>query len=193
MEDSSSTPNALFRQIKSTGPAPVHLWDPPFCGDIQIRISRSGQWFYQGSEIKRAAMVRLFSNVMRLDEDDCYYLVTPVEKVRIEVEDCPFVAQLLEVRDPGPNQQLIFTTSTEEEVIADASHPIEVEIADDSSSPHPVVLVRSNLKALINRNVFYQLVDMAIEMPGAKSSITEIVVRSCGVDFPLGQFPTPST
>ena len=107
--------------------------------------------------------------------------------MRIEVEDCPFVAQLLEVRDQGANQQLVFTTNTKEEVIADESHRIEVEVGDEADSPHPLVLVRSNLKALISRSVFYQLVEIAVPVPRAKGNITDMLVRSCGVDFSLGE------
>lgn len=149
-----------IKQVK--GPAPVHLWNPPFCGDIDMRIAADGTWYYQNSPIRRPAMVRLFSSVLRLDPDGCYYLVTPVEKVRIRVDDCPFVAQLLEVEGSvaDGSQKLTFITNTEERILADSEHPILVDTPGQSKEPHPRILCRSNLYALISRNVYYQLAEL---------------------------------
>ncbi|MGV6839778.1 MAG: DUF1285 domain-containing protein [Planktomarina sp.] len=143
---------------KGKGPAPVHLWNPPFCGDIDMRIARDGTWFYQGSPIGRAPMVRLFSSILKREGDD-YFLVTPVEKVGITVEDAPFVAVDFE----ATGDALQFTTHVGDTVTADANHPIRVDIDPDTGQPSPYILVRSNLEALIDRKTFYRLVDMGVE------------------------------
>lgn len=145
----------------NTGLPPVHTWNPPFCGDMDMVIRRDGSWYYMGSPIERASMVRLFSTIMRHDDDDCYYLVTPVEKVRIQVEDAPFVAIAVDVAGEGQNQVLTFTTNTGDTVRLDSEHPFRVELDPVSAEPSPYVLVRDRLEALIHRNVFYQLADMA--------------------------------
>lgn len=147
---------------KSKGLPPVHLWNPDFCGDIDMRIARDGTWYYQGTPIGRKPMVRLFSTIIRRDGDD-YFLVTPVEKVGIQVEDAPFVAVALQVSGEGEEQVLRFTTNIGDEVIADVEHQIRVELDPVTQEPSPYVLVRSNLEALIHRNVFYQLVGLAVE------------------------------
>lgn len=140
---------------------PVHLWNPPFCGDLDMRIARDGRWFYMGTPIGRPAMVRLFSTVIRRDGDD-YFLVTPVEKVGITVDDAPFVAVELAVDGAEEAQVLRFTTSVGDEVEAGAEHPIRVETDPQSQEPAPYVHIRANLEALIHRNVFYQLVELAV-------------------------------
>ena len=162
MSGNSFNPESFAKQIRQDrGPAPVHLWDPPFCGDIDMRIARDGTWHYQGSPIQREAMVRLFSSVLRRDEDQCHYLVTPVEKLRIQVEDCPFVATLVDREGEGAEQRLTFTLNTGEQVVADSDHRITV--GEHEGEPHPRLHVRDGLMALIHRNVFYQLADMAGE------------------------------
>jgi uncharacterized protein len=159
-------PEGLVQAIKQiSGPAPVHLWNPPFCGDIEMRIASDGSWHYQNSPIRRSAMVKLFSSILRLEEDGRYYLVTPVEKVGIQVDDCPFVAQLLEVEGQGKDQKLWFITNTGDRVLADKDHPIEVSIDPITDAPHPRLLCRSNLYALIARNVFYQIADLIERQP----------------------------
>ncbi|HJO12924.1 MAG TPA: DUF1285 domain-containing protein [Gammaproteobacteria bacterium] len=170
------------------GPAPVHLWDPPFCGEMDMRIARDGTWFHQGAPIRRQSMVKLFASILRLDPDDCYYLVTPVEKVRITVDDCPFVATLLEARGSGREQELQFTTNIEETVVAGEAHQIRVTEDVETAEPHPVVHIRSGLNALINRNVFYRLVDLAETRD--ESSRTISGVWSGGQFFALGSFET---
>ncbi len=137
------------------GPPPVHLWDPPHCGDIDMRIARDGTWFYLGTPIGRPAMVRLFSSILRLDPDG-YVLVTPVEKVGIRVDDAPFVVVDVEARDGA----LTFRTNVDEEVTAGPDHPIRVERDPETGEPAPYLLVRRNLEALIDRKTFYRLVDL---------------------------------
>ena len=153
-------PFELLRKIKSRGPAPVHLWDPPFCGDMDMVIARDGTWIHEGQPIRRPAMVKLFASVLKLEDDGDYYLVTPVEKVRIQVQDCPFVALEMEVAGEGRQQKLIFTTNAGEIVMAGAEHSIRIDVNPETAEPHPVVHVRSGLNALINRAVFYRLVDL---------------------------------
>lgn len=141
------------------GPAPVHLWNPPFCGDLDIRIARDGTWFYLGTPIGRHEMVKLFSSILRKDGDD-YFLVTPVEKVGIRVDDAPFVAVDVEAEGTGQAQALRFTTNVGDEVVAGPDHPIRVVRDAGTGEPSPYVLVRAGLEALIDRKSFYRLVEL---------------------------------
>ena len=155
--------NDLLAQIPKPekGLPPVHLWNPDFCGDIDMRIARDGTWFYLGTPIGRKPMVRLFSTIIRRDGDD-YFLITPVEKVGIKVDDAPFVAILLQVQGEGESQVLRFTTNVDDIIEAGAEHPLRVSIDPETQEPAPYVHVRSNLEALIHRNVFYQLVELSV-------------------------------
>ena len=141
------------------GLPPVHLWNPPFCGDLDMRIARDGTWFYLGTPIGRAPLVRLFSTILRKDGDD-YFLVTPVEKVGITVDDAPFVAVDFEVSGSGQSQTLTFENNVGDFFAAGPDHPIRVERDADTGEPSPYVLVRTNLEALIDRKSFYRLVDI---------------------------------
>lgn len=161
---------------------PVHLWNPEFSGDMDMRIARDGSWFHEGEQIHRNSMVRMFSSILRRDEDQCYYLVTPVEKFRIQVDDAPFVATLLDVDNNNGQQQLRFTTNIEESVIADHDHPIRVE-QGVNDEPLPYIRVRDNLDALISRNVFYQLADLVEERVVDGQKV--MGVCSSGEFFPL--------
>lgn len=196
MTDKTASPDNLLKQIgKQRGPAPVHDWDPPYCGEMDMRIAADGRWYHEGSPIGRIAMVRLFSSILRLDDDGHHYLVTPVEKVRIRVDDCPFVAQLLDVSGEGEGQRLSFTLNTGETVTAGAEHPITVS-TDEDQQPHPVLEVRYGLKALISRSVFYQMV--ALADTGSSSEVSDKLLKnnnseevmgvvSDGVFFTLGE------
>ncbi|MCY3996329.1 MAG: DUF1285 domain-containing protein, partial [Rhodobacter sp.] len=143
------------RAASRRGPPPVHLWNPPFCGDLDIRIARDGTWFYLGTPIGREELVKLFSSVLRRD-DDGYFLVTPVEKVGITVDDAPFVAVDFEVRGKGRDQILTFTTNVGDSAAAGPDHPIRVERDGRTGEPSPYVLVRARLEALIDRKSFYR-------------------------------------
>lgn len=177
----------LFAQVpKSKGLPPVHLWNPAFCGDIDMRIARDGTWFYQGTPIGRKPMVRLFSTILRRDGDD-YVLVTPVEKVGIKVDDAPFVAVRLDVQGEGERQVLRFTTNVEDEVEAGPEHPLRVVIDPRTQEPSPYVHLRANLEALINRNVFYQLVELAVSR--TVDGQRWLGVWSHGEFFPIGLEP----
>tara|TARA_X000001036_G_scaffold373882_1_gene361998 strand:- start:806 stop:1390 length:585 start_codon:yes stop_codon:yes gene_type:complete len=151
-----------FSKRKNKGIPPVEKWNPPFCGDIDMHILRNGKWTYMGSEIKRPAMIKLFSNIIRLDDDGHYYLVTPVEKVRIKVDDAPFVAvSMNKIKVEGVNC-LSFTTNVQDEVTLSKENPIEIVISDNDE-PSPYITIRNNLKALISRSVYYDLINMAEE------------------------------
>ena len=171
---------------KAKGLPPVHLWNPECCGDIDMRIARDGTWYYMGTPIGRKAMVKLFSTIIRRDGDD-YFLVTPVEKCGIQVDDAPFVAQSLQVQGEGRDQLLRFTTNVEDEVVAGAEHLLRVEIDPVTGEPAPYLHVRVNLEALIHRNVFYQLVDLAVSEK--RDGQDWLGVWSAGVFFPIGPLP----
>jgi uncharacterized protein len=146
---------------KGSGPAPVHLWNPPFCGDLDIRIARDGTWFYLGTPIGRPALVKLFSNILKM-EGDRYFLVTPVEKVGITVEDAPFVAVDFTIEGSQDTQAVTFETQVGETVTAGPMHPIRVVRDPESGEPSPYVMVRNGLEALIDRKSFYRLVDLGV-------------------------------
>ncbi|MBM7066262.1 DUF1285 domain-containing protein [Actibacterium sp. 188UL27-1] len=177
------TPNAeglaaSARAATKEGGAPVHLWNPPFCGDIDMRIARDGTWFYEGTPIGRAPLVKLFSSILR-KEDDRYFLVTPVEKVGIVVEDAPFVA--VDIEPIGEDLQ--FTTQVGDVVTAGPDHPIRVERDPKTGEPSPYVLIRNNLEALIDRKSFYRLVDQGSHSDHGGDRW--FGVHSGGVFFPI--------
>ncbi|MDG0989514.1 MAG: DUF1285 domain-containing protein [Yoonia sp.] len=169
---------ASARAAKKGGLPPVHLWNPPFCGDLDMRIARDGTWFYLGTPIGRFELVKLFSTILRRDGDD-YFLVTPVEKVGITVDDAPFVAVDFNQVDDG----LVFETNVGDLVTAGPENPIRVVRDVETGEPSPYVLVRSNLEALIDRKSFYRLVDI-----GETADVDGVAwfgVRSNGVFFEI--------
>ncbi len=185
MSDSDKA-GELLGQIPAVrdGLPPVHLWNPPFCGDIDMRIDREGTWYYLGSPIGRKPMVKLFSSVLKR-EGDAYFLVTPVEKVGIRVDVAPFVAVALQVEGQGRAQRLHLVTNVDETLVAGAEHPLRVEEHAETGEPAPFVRVRGNLEALVHRNVFYQLVELAV--PGEVDGQPWLGVWSDGVFFPIGR------
>ena len=152
---------ASARAAQKGGLPPVHLWNPPHCGDIDMRIARDGTWFYLGTPIGRPELVRLFSTILRKDGDD-YVLVTPVEKVGITVDDAPFVA----VDFNRKGDVLVFETNVGDKMTAGPDHPIRVERDPETGEPSPYILVRANLEALIDRKSFYRLVDLGTHHDG---------------------------
>lgn len=162
---------------------PIEKWHPDQVDPIDIRIARDGAWYYQGTPIGRKKMVNLFSSVLRKEGSE-FYLVTPVEKLRIEVEDAPFVAVEMEREGRGRRQTLAFRTNTEDWVIADRGHPIRVETDPRTGEPSPYVLVRARLEALIARPVFYRLVEIAERRREGGKEV--LGVWSRGAFFPLG-------
>lgn len=169
---------AAAKQAPGRGLPPVHLWNPAHSGEIDIVIRRDGSWFHEGGPIGRERLVRLFSTVLRKDPDGIY-LVTPVEKLRITVEDAPFVAVRVD-RDGGA---LRFLTNVGDEVEAGPENPIRVEAGQDGE-PRPYLHVRGGLEALIARPVFYELVEMAQERPTPDGPT--LGVESNGAWFPVG-------
>ena len=169
------------KKASKKGPPPVHLWDPPFCGDLDMEIRRDGTWFYLGTPIGREALVRLFSSILKL-EDGKYFLVTPVEKVGIRVEDAPFIAVDFTTEGEGDDQSIRFTTNVGDVVLADAEHAIRVEHSADGE-PRPYLHVRRGLEALIDRKSFYRLVDLAVTREHEGEAWTGVI--SAGSFFPI--------
>lgn len=153
---------ASVRAAKGKGLPPVHLWNPPFCGDLDMRIARDGTWFYQGTPIGRPGLVRLFSTILRKDGDK-YFLVTPVEKVGITVDDAPFVAVDFDVSGEGQQQRLTFHTNVGDSVTAEPETPLRFVRDPETGEPSPYVMVRAGLEALIDRKSFYRLVELGME------------------------------
>ena len=188
---SDEAANALMKVIadaekagsnKKTGEKglpPVHLWEPDYCGDIGMKIARDGQWYYDNSPIGRKKLVRLFSTILRHDKDGEHYLVTPAEKIRVEVEDAPFVATLMHVSGSGQDQVLRFETNVGDFTEAGPDHTMRFEIDAESGEPSPYVHVRARLEALIARAVFYDLVELAEVHDG------QFGVWSQGIFFPI--------
>ena len=174
---------AAKAQAPGRGLPPVHLWNPAHCGDIDIVIKKSGLWFHEGTPIGREALVRLFSTVLRKDPDG-FHLVTPVEKMKITVEDAPFIAVRLDaVADDAGEPVLRFTTNVGDTVEAGSDNPIRVEVDPETGEPRPYVHVRRGLEALIARPVFYELSELAEERDQAGEPI--LGVRSHGAWFAI--------
>lgn len=160
------------------GLPPVERWNPPYCGDLDIRIARDGTWFYLGTPIGRPELVRLFAGILRKD-GDAYFLVTPVEKVGIRVDDAPFVA----VDFNREGDALRFVTNVGDEMLAGPDHPIRVERDPQTGEPAPYILVRRNLEALIDRKSFYRLVE--IGETATHEGADWFGLRSGGAFFPI--------
>jgi uncharacterized protein len=153
--------NAASEKSGGKGLPPVHLWNPPFCGDLDMRIAGDGTWFYMGTPIGRPALVRLFSTILKR-EDGKHFLVTPVEKVGIRVDDAPFLAvEMLEESDER-GRLLRFRTNVDDWVDCDAGHRMRFEAAADGGLT-PYLHVRADLWAKVTRAVYYDLVDMGEE------------------------------
>jgi hypothetical protein len=165
------------------GLPPVDKWNPPFCGDIDMEIRADGTWFYMGTPIGRQPLVRLFSTVLRKDEDGKTYLVTPVEKVGIRVADAPFVAVEMQSVERDGEPVLSFRTNVGDVVEADADHPLRFEIVGESRQLKPYLLVRGRLEALVSRAVMYDLVALGevVDVQGADT----FAIRSGGEIFPV--------
>ena len=160
--DVSSPLRGLGEVTKSRGLPPVERWNPPFCGDIDMRIAADGTWFYMNSPIGRKPLVKLFSSILRLDEDGKYYLVTPVEKCGIKVDDAPLFAIRLSVEGQGREQTIKLETQVDDEVVIGPKHPMRVADEAGTGGLKPYVLVRRNLEALVSRALFYDLVALGV-------------------------------
>ncbi|WP_298915858.1 DUF1285 domain-containing protein [uncultured Roseobacter sp.] len=152
---------ASLTAAKTRGLPPVHLWNPPFCGDLDMRIARDGTWFYQGTPIGRPGLVKLFASILKREAGK-FYLVTPVEKVGITVDDAPFVAVDFEAQGSGQDQILTFETNVGDKAVAGSDLPIRVVRDAETGEPSPYILIRADLEALIDRKSFYRLVDLGV-------------------------------
>jgi hypothetical protein len=169
------------RDAGKRGLPPVHLWNPDFCGDIDMRIARDGTWFYMGTPIGRPALVRLFSTILKR-EGDKHFLVTPVEKVGIRVDDAPFMAVEMEKDGEGCSRTLHFRTNVDDWVTCDADHRLRFEAAEDGGLT-PYLHVRSDLWAKVTRAVYYDLVDLGEERVADGAEMFGIM--SAGAFFPM--------
>jgi hypothetical protein len=163
------------------GLPPVHLWNPPFCGDLDMRIASDGTWYYMGTPIGRPALVRLFSTILKR-EDGKHFLVTPVEKVGIRVDDAPFLAVEMQKRASGAGTSLRFRTNVDDWVDCDATHRLRFEAAADGGLT-PYLHVRADLWAKVTRALYYDLVDMGEERMVDGQEM--FGVESAGEFFPM--------
>lgn len=179
------TLKAILPEGKFAGPLPpVHLWNPANCGDIGMEIRADGSWWHEGTRITRERLVKLFSRILRKDEDGVTYLVTPYEKVIVHVEDAPFLAVRVDRSGtPGPGQSLTFLTNLDYHTTAGPDAPIRVETDAVTGEPAPYVLVRGRLEAKITRAAFYDMVELTVPAP---DGTPRLGVWSQGVFFPLG-------
>lgn len=180
--DPSAVENAGSGNSRSSRPV-GSVRQPVDCGDLDMRIARDGTWFYRGSPIGRLPLVKLFASVLRREADGRYWLVTPAERGRIEVEDAPFLAVALSVEGEGRRQRLIFRTNLDDIVTAGPDNPLRVETAA-GGEPAPYILVRGNLEAKLARPVFYDLVELGREERIADTTLFGVWSR--GTFFRLG-------
>jgi hypothetical protein len=184
MSNSPSSLEQMLAALKAQagtaekGAPPVERWNPPYCGAAGFEILADGTWKHEGVRITREAMVRLFASILRKDEDGATYLVTPVEKILVAVEDAPFVAIRADRHGEGREQSLVFTTNVGDVVTAGPQHPLRVRYGGET--PRPYVLVRGRLEARILRAPFYELVEWAEMREG------RLGVWSRGVWWELG-------
>lgn len=172
----------LLRSAANSRNAPVEAWNPPYCGDIGLAIAADGTWSYRGSRIDRRPLVLLFARVLRHDADGKFYLVTPAEKIDIAVADAPFLAEEMEVRGAGEDQQLIFRSNVDDVVTAGPDHALRFAVTPDGGVK-PYVRVRGRLDALLSRSVTYDLLALAEARPGASGD--DLGVWSAGSFFSL--------
>ena len=182
MNSNHNDPNILAARINAANKDSERV--PIDCGHFDIRIRRDGTWYYRGSEIKRKPLIKLFSSVLKRDSEGQFWLETPVEKGRIDVDDAPFLAVALEVTGEGASQTLTFYTNIDQIVTVDSEHPIRVETDPITEEPSPYVAVSGTIDALIARSIFYQLVDLAVSYKDDKI----LGVWSSGLFFELGSF-----
>ncbi len=173
----------LLAAAKNDPFPPVESWDPPYCGDIGLRIEADGTWLYRDSAINRVAMTRLFSRVLRCDADERHFLVTPVEKVDVAVVDAPFVAVEMDVSGSGSDQRLCFRTNLDDVVRCNSKHPLSFVTVAPDDGLKPYIMVRGRLKARVSRALLYDLVELAEAR--VINGVEVFGVMSEGVFFPL--------
>lgn len=162
--------------------APVHRWNPDYCGELDMVIQPDGSWHYNGTPIGREKLVRLFATVLKR-EGEKYYLVTPVEKIGIKVIDAPFNAIAMETSGEGEGQVLSFTTNVGDTVIAGPEHPLRFVVAEDGETIKPYIMIRNGLEARLSRPVYYELANLALS--NDTSDEGGIGIWSSGSFFPL--------
>lgn len=173
---------AMLPREEGKGAPPVHLWNPPFCGDIDMRIAADGTWFYQKTPIGRLPLVKLFASVIKREGDN-YFLVTPVEKVGIIVEDAPFLAVEMKVEDGEAGRALKFRTNVDDWVTAGPGHAMRFEVDAENGGLKPFVHVRRDLWAKVTRALFYDLVELGEERD--VGGITMFGIASADEFFPM--------
>lgn len=176
-----SLPDATAEEVLK--PAPVHLWNPPLSGELDMRIARDGTWYHEGRPIRRHRLARLFASILRLEEDGRYVLVTPVERWLIRVEATPFVVIRADVEGDADDQRIHLTTNMDESFWLDAAHPLQMLPVGVSGELQPVVVVRGGLQARLHRNVYYQLAELSAPMQ--QEGLERFGVHSCGCFFPM--------
>jgi hypothetical protein len=153
----------LEQRVSARPLPPVERWQPPYCGDIGLKIGADGTWLYRGSPIRRESLIRLFASVLRKDADGRTYLVTPAEKVDVTVEDAPFLAVEMDVCGTGRAQQLILRTNVDDLMRCGPEHPLRFALQEPAGGLKPYVLVRGRLEALLTRALVYELAALAVE------------------------------
>lgn len=194
MQKKSTEPSGLEQLIKALKDqpeqkaAPVHLWNPDYCGELDMVIEPDGSWHYDGTPIGREKLVRLFATVLK-SEGESYFLVTPAEKIGITVKDAPFNAVAMEQKGKGENQILSFTTNVGDTVIAGKEHPLRFAKGQNSDDIKPYIMIRAGLEARLSRPVYYELANLALEQETTEkadnSECASIGVWSNGVFFPF--------
>ncbi len=171
-------------QEAGEGVRPVEKWDPPYCGEMDMVIKTDGSWWHEGTRITRQPLIELFASILRKDADGRTYLVTPVEKIGIQVERAHFQAIRVDKEGEGDVQNLYFTTDMGDVVLAGPNNPVRVETNPDTMEPDPYVTVRGRLEAAMTRPVFYEMVEYGIERDVGNGP--QLGVISQGAFFPLG-------
>ncbi len=184
----SQNPENLVEQVQETskdlsGP-PIDKWHPELSGDMDLRINRDGQWIHKGEPLGREAIVRLFSTILRREEDGEYYLVTPVEKWRIQVDDTPLLAHSFQLEGSGEGQVIKFTTNVGETIEVGDEHPLSVGSYEDTGQPRPVIRVRHGLDARLVTAAYYDLAEHVVEQ--TVDGKTVLGVFSAGNFYKIG-------
>lgn len=171
----------ISRAGKSKSLPPIHLWNPEFCGDLDMQIRRDGSWYYMGTPIQREALVHLFSTVLKQEDDGKYYLVTPVEKIGLTVEDAPFVAVEMDIQQDEDTQIITIRTNCGDVVEASAEHPIRFVQEENGGGLKPYILVRDRLEALFARPLVHELAPYLEECDTPEGRV--VAIKSHGAVF----------
>ncbi len=177
--------NQLLRDIEKAESSSLvrKNWHPRHCGAIDIRIASDGTWYHEGRAFQRLSLVKLFASVLHREGDE-YFLLTPAEKLKIQVDDAPFVASLVEYISENNQQAIVFTTNLGDKILLDEHHPVHIDIDQQTQMPRPYVYCRDGLEALISRSAFYDLINLAEE--SQRDGKHYLTIISQGVEFELG-------